>query len=145
MGSPADGKHMSNKLKQMKFMQRSADRARADAELKVERRQIDESHWRATYADNVVDESRPRTQVVYETSYLRMPGGDTAVRSNGAVSGSSSASVAVGRRSFKSFNAQVEEESRAAEAQQRDQYTEQIESRMTVDDETMAEALSKRP
>ncbi|KAJ2772847.1 hypothetical protein IWQ56_001214, partial [Coemansia nantahalensis] len=112
------------------------------------RRRIDESHWRATYADDVVGEGGPRTQVVYETSYLRMLGGDTAVRSDGTAGGSGgsgggSANVAVGRRSFKSFNAQVEEESRAAEAQQRDQHAEHAESRMAVDDETMAEALSK--
>ncbi|KAJ1733106.1 hypothetical protein LPJ61_001720 [Coemansia biformis] len=127
----------------MKFMQRSADRAQADAERKVERRRIDESHWRATYADDVVGEDRARVQVVYEPSYLRMPGGDTAVRGDGTQAGargSDGASVTVGRRSFKSFNAQAEDASRESNARQRDEHA----GRMEVDDAAMAEAVPSR-
>ncbi|KAJ2822533.1 hypothetical protein IWW50_004169 [Coemansia erecta] len=127
----------------MKFMQRSEDRARADAERKIEQKRADESHWRATYADDVFSESKPRTHVVYEPSYLKMPSGDTAVRSDGTRGGGSSGDVALGRRSFKSFNAKVEQTSTDAETRQRDEQTAQFEKSMGVGDEEMAAKLSK--
>ncbi|PIA19551.1 hypothetical protein COEREDRAFT_5381 [Coemansia reversa NRRL 1564] len=143
--SPTPGKNMSSKLKQMKFMQRSEDRARADAEKKIEKKRIDESHWRATYADDVVAEGKPRARVMYESSYLKMPAGDTAVRGNGTTgygSGEINDTLALGRRSFKSFNARVEEESRESAARQRSEYAAQNEDNMVIDDSTMAEKLS---
>ncbi|KAJ1773250.1 hypothetical protein IW138_000811 [Coemansia sp. RSA 986] len=82
----------------MKFMQRSADRAKADAEKKLERKMIDESHWRAVYSNDVVSEERPKVQVIYETSYLKMPS-ESALAAN---------DTAVGRRSFNSFKQNAE-------------------------------------
>ncbi|KAJ2156325.1 hypothetical protein GGF46_005264 [Coemansia sp. RSA 552] len=143
--SPSEKRQMSGKLKQMKFMQRSEDRAREDAEKKVEKKRIDESHWRAVYADSEDTGSKPAVRVVYEPSHLRMPTGDTAVRadgtpSSGGGSGGSSSGSAYGRRSFRSFNAQVEEAGREAEQQQRDE----SEARMSISEESMAAAMSKR-
>ncbi|KAJ2611189.1 hypothetical protein H4S08_003274 [Coemansia sp. RSA 1365] len=140
--SPTPGKNMSSKLKQMK---RSEDRARADAEKKIEKKRIDESHWRATYADDVVTEGKPRARVMYETSYLKMPAGDTVVRGNGTTgysSGDINDTLALGRRSFKSFNARVEEQSQESAARQRDEYAAKNEDNMAIDDSTMAEKLS---
>ncbi|KAJ2806146.1 hypothetical protein H4R20_001804 [Coemansia guatemalensis] len=129
----------------MKFMQRSEDRARADAEKKIEKRRIDESHWRATYTDDVVAEGKPRARVVYETSYLKMPAGDTAVRGDGTTgysSGDISDTIALGRRSFKSFNTRVEEESQESATQQRSEHAAQSEDSMAIDDSALAETLS---
>ncbi|KAJ2777931.1 hypothetical protein H4R18_004891 [Coemansia javaensis] len=148
---PAAGeaRGLSGKLKQMKFMQRSAERAQAAAAERVERRRIDESHWRATYADGVIGGSSEAAAapVAYEASYLRMPAGDTAVRADGTLGdGASSSSeggggVAVGRRSFGAFNPRVEEESRAAEARQQ---AEQRDQAADAADRAMAAALGRR-
>ncbi|KAI8325995.1 hypothetical protein GQ54DRAFT_307975 [Martensiomyces pterosporus] len=141
----ADGKHLSSKLQTMKFMQRSADRAKADAEKKLERKMISESHWRASYPDDVVPEEKPKVRVIYESSYLRMPKGDTTVRADGTATHGSSGSGAgafVGRRSFRLFNKQVEQLSEESAAQQREEESELREKRLAVDDETMAKALA---
>ncbi|KAJ2503440.1 hypothetical protein GGH96_000230 [Coemansia sp. RSA 1972] len=134
----ADEKHLSSKLKTMKFMQRSEDRARADAEQKIEQKRVDESHWRAIYADSVFSKSTPRT-VEYETSYLKMPSGDTAVKSDGTRGEGGNSSIALGRKSFKSFNVQVEQANKDVEMRERD---EQGEKTTIVDDEEMAKKLS---
>ncbi|KAJ2362111.1 hypothetical protein H4S01_004943 [Coemansia sp. RSA 2610] len=141
----ADAKHLSSKLKTMKFMQRSEDRARADAERKIEQKRADESHWRAIYPDEIFSESKARTRVIYEPSYLKMPVGDTAVRGDGSRGDGGSGNVALGRRSFKSFNAQVEQAAKDVEARQRDEHTAQFEQREGVNDEDMAAALSTKP
>ncbi|KAJ2663162.1 hypothetical protein IWW48_001483 [Coemansia sp. RSA 1200] len=93
-----DDRRLSSKLQSMKFMQRSADKAKADAEKKRERKMIDESHWRAVYPEEVMSEERPRTRVVYETSYLKMPSGKT----------STTKETMIGRRSFNSFRQNAE-------------------------------------
>ncbi|KAJ2083138.1 hypothetical protein H4R24_001051 [Coemansia sp. RSA 988] len=143
--APTPGKNMSSKLKQMKFMQRSEDQARADAEKKIERKRIDESHWKVTYTDDVVSEGKPRARVVYETSYLKMPAGNTAVRGDGTAGYSSSDindTIALGRRSFKSFNSRVEEETQELATRQRNEQAAQNEDSMAIDDSAMAETLS---
>ncbi|KAJ2667183.1 hypothetical protein IW148_000284 [Coemansia sp. RSA 1199] len=134
----ADEKHLSSKLKTMKFMQRSEDRARADAEQKIEQKRVDESHWRAIYADDVFSQTTQQ-KVEYETSYLKMPSGDTAVKSDGTRGDGGNKSVALGRRSFKSFNAQVEQANKDVEMRQRGDQVEQVN---TVDDEEMATKLT---
>ncbi|KAJ2456289.1 hypothetical protein EV183_000216 [Coemansia sp. RSA 2336] len=137
-------KQLSSKLKLMKFMQRSEDRARAETERKMEQKRVDESHWRAIYPDEVFAESEePRVRVVYEPSYLKMPTGDTAVRSDGSHGNGGDSDVALGRRSFKSFNAKVEQANEDVEMQQRDERTEQFEKSMGVDDNEMTQKLSK--
>ncbi|KAJ1790975.1 hypothetical protein LPJ59_005069 [Coemansia sp. RSA 2399] len=91
-------------------MQRSADRAKADAEKKLERRMIDESHWRALYSNDVVSDERSKVRVVYETSYLKLPSG----------SASEAQGIVMGRRSFNSFkqNADALKSEQDASAQQ---------------------------
>ncbi|KAJ2847693.1 hypothetical protein IWW36_003725 [Coemansia brasiliensis] len=137
-------KQLSSKLKLMKFMQRSEDRARAETERKIEQKRVDESHWRAIYPDEVFSESdSPRVRVLYEPSYLKMPAGDTAVRSDGSCGNGDDNDVALGRRSFKSFNAKVEQSNVDVEMRQRDERTEQFEKSIGVDEKEMAQALSK--
>ncbi|KAJ2551444.1 hypothetical protein IWW35_002806 [Coemansia sp. RSA 1878] len=131
----ADEKHLSSKLKTMKFMQRSEDKARADAEQKIEQKRVDESHWHAIYADSVFSKSTART-VEYEPSYLKMPSGDTAVKSDGTRGEGGNTSVALGRRSFKSFNVQVEQANKDVEMRG------EQEGVSTVDDEEMAKKLT---
>ncbi|KAJ2653612.1 hypothetical protein IWW40_000306 [Coemansia sp. RSA 1250] len=137
-------KQLSGKLKLMKFMQRSEDRARAETERKMEQKRVDESHWRAIYPDEVFAESEePRVRVLYEPSYMKMPAGDTAVRSDGSHGKGGDSDIALGRRSFKSFNAKVEQANVDVEMRQRDEHTEQFEKSMGVDENEMAERLTK--
>ncbi|KAJ1963474.1 hypothetical protein GGI12_002032 [Dipsacomyces acuminosporus] len=151
-----DKPHLSSKLQTMKFMQRSADRAKADAEKKLEKKRISESHWTASYSEDIVPEEKTKVRVVYETSYLKMPKGSTTVRANGSPSthsaGCSSSSSSngdgdgakafVGRRSFKSFNKEVEKIGEEAAAQQLEQLTEEREKLLTIDDQAMARTLA---
>ncbi|KAJ2003732.1 hypothetical protein GGI04_000304 [Coemansia thaxteri] len=117
----------------MKFMQRGADRAKVEAEKKLEKRLIGESHWRAVYDDSVFSKEKPRrARVVYESSYLKMPKDDA---DGGAL---------VGRRSFKSFNKQTELASVEAETRFRDTQSAQLEKRTTIDDAEMAKTLASK-
>ncbi|KAJ2682350.1 hypothetical protein IWW39_006036 [Coemansia spiralis] len=125
-----DEKHLSTKLQSMKFMQRSADRAKVDAEKKLEKRLISESQWRAVYADGVISKERPKARVVYEPSYLQMTKDE----------GSSSAIV--GRRSFKAFNRQTDQVNAEVESQHRHQQAEREEEKMAIDDIAMAKSLA---
>ncbi|KAJ2040597.1 hypothetical protein IW146_001632 [Coemansia sp. RSA 922] len=125
-----DEKHLSTKLQSMKFMQRSAARAKVDEEKKLEKRLISESQWRAVYADGVISKERPKSRVVYEPSYLQMPKDE----------GGSSAYI--GRRSFKAFNKQTDQVNAEVESQLRDQQAEQEEEKMATDDIAMAKSLA---
>ncbi|KAJ1890141.1 hypothetical protein LPJ66_007650 [Kickxella alabastrina] len=128
----ADDRHLSAKLQTMKFMRRSADRAKADEEQKQEKKTISESHWRATYADTVIPEERPKKRVVYESSYLKMP----------RVDDGSSSATNLGRRSFKAFNKQTDLVNAEYEAKVHEQELDQEQKQMEVDDKAMAKALS---
>ncbi|KAJ1932495.1 hypothetical protein EC988_009438, partial [Linderina pennispora] len=98
-----------------------------EAEEKTrQKRQISESHWRATYkALPAKAVSKPK--VIYDSSYLNMPG----------------SAVGVGRRSFKSFNKKIEKQAEDEVAQKKERRIEETERRNTVDDSAMAKTLGK--
>ncbi|KAJ2460894.1 hypothetical protein GGF42_000547 [Coemansia sp. RSA 2424] len=128
-----DEKHLSSKLQSMKFMKRSADRAKVDADKKLEKRLISESQWRAEYADGVISKERPKARVVYEPSYLQMPKEDDDEGDRTAY---------VGRRSFKSFNKRTDQVNAEVESQLRESEAKMLEKKMALDDIAMAKSLS---
>ncbi|ORX72084.1 hypothetical protein DL89DRAFT_321203 [Linderina pennispora] len=106
---------MSRTLKQMKFMQRSIEQEKEAEEKTRQKRQISESHWRATYkALPAKAVSKPK--VIYDSSYLNMPG----------------SAVGVGRRSFKSFNKKIEKQAEDELAQKKERRIEETERRNTA-------------
>lgn len=125
-----DQQHLSTKLQSMKFMQRSATRAKVEEEKRLEQKLISESHWTATYDDSLSNRQvKPKQTVVYESSYLKMP--ET----------SSESGVAVGRRSFNSFNKDIEQLGEESVQRQKDELVRLREEKMSVDEDTMAQAL----
>ncbi|KAJ2680751.1 hypothetical protein GGI25_000386 [Coemansia spiralis] len=114
-------------------MQRSADNAKVAAEKKLERKMIDESHWRATYPDDVVSKERPKLQVVYETSYLKMLPGSSTVGSDSGTGIGGRDSIVAGRRAFQSFNQPVEtSNAETGQSVQQSEDDEESESRRTL-------------
>ncbi|KAJ2235885.1 hypothetical protein IWW45_002225 [Coemansia sp. RSA 485] len=116
----------------MKFMKRSAEQAKLEEENKLEQKIISDSHWRATYSSSDVPEERPKTRVVYVSSYLKMPQTD-----------SSSAGKGTGRRSFKSFNKKTEKANEEVEKNIRAEQMGEEEKRAEEEDRKLAEAMTK--
>ncbi|KAJ1645024.1 hypothetical protein LPJ64_003356 [Coemansia asiatica] len=127
-----EDKGLSSKLQSMKFMKRSAEQAKLEAENKLERKIISDSHWRATYSSSDVPEERLKTRVVYESSYLKMPQTD-----------SSSVNRGIGRRSFRSFNKKTDQVNEEVEKTIRAEQMSEEEKRTEEEDRKMAEALAK--
>ncbi|KAJ2909189.1 hypothetical protein GGI21_002132 [Coemansia aciculifera] len=116
-------------------MRRSADRAKVDAEQKLEKRLINESQWRAVYADGVISKERPKARVVYEPSYLQMPKEDNGEGGEN--------SKYVGRRSFRSFNKKTDQANAEVESQLRESEARLLEEKMALDDVAMAKSLAR--
>ncbi|KAJ2383089.1 hypothetical protein GGI05_005432 [Coemansia sp. RSA 2603] len=111
-------------------MRRSAEQAKISDEKKREQKVISESHWRATYASSDMPHEKPKTRVVYESSYLKMPR-----------DGPSGDQVDIGRRSFKSFNKVTDKINEEFEERLRTEKLEEESKKMAVDDQNMAKVL----
>ncbi|KAJ1724548.1 hypothetical protein LPJ53_001194 [Coemansia erecta] len=129
-GPTTEDRNLSSKLQSMKFMKRSAEQAKINDEKKREQKVISESHWRATYASSDMPREKPKTRVVYESSYLKMP-----------KEGPSGDQVDIGRRSFKSFNKETDKLNEEYEERQRAEKLVEEGKKMAVDDQNMAKVL----
>ncbi|KAJ1934757.1 hypothetical protein FBU59_005595 [Linderina macrospora] len=107
-------------------MQRYIEQEKEAEEKTRQKKQITESHWRATYKA-LPAKVVTKPKVVYDSSYLSMPG----------------SAIGVGRRSFKSFNKKIERQAEDELTQKKEKQIEETERRNMVDDTAMAKTLGK--
>ncbi|KAI8369723.1 hypothetical protein BD560DRAFT_397645 [Blakeslea trispora] len=117
-----EGKKPSNRLLGMKFMQRSLEKEKQEELEKERKRVISEAEW---VLDNRQTEAeKPKIQIEYQPSYLPF----------------TQATIA-GRRSFKSFNKEVEAIAEDQITQQRLEREQQAENDHQLSDKAMGEQM----
>ncbi|ORX90676.1 hypothetical protein K493DRAFT_304701 [Basidiobolus meristosporus CBS 931.73] len=116
-------KELSSKLLNMKFMQRQQERELRDRLEEAEQKALAQSHWKVEYQDSSIE--KPKLQVEYEPSYL-----------------SFNMTGLVGRKSYQSFNEDIEKVAVDSEKKQRQARELAVEKSTNMDDAELAQRMT---